>query len=156
MTTGAGVFDERFMAEALALAEAAACDGEVPVGAVLVLDGEIVARGANAPIRLNDPTAHAEILALRAAGAHCRNYRLPGSTLYVTLEPCAMCAAALVHARVERLVFGAADPKSGAAGSVMSLTQDPRLNHALVVDGGVMAARAAALLQEFFRARRGP
>jgi tRNA(adenine34) deaminase len=147
--------DERFMAEALALAVATAREGEVPVGAVLVLDREIVAAAGNAPIRLNDPTAHAEIRVLREAGARLGNYRLPGSTLYVTLEPCPMCAAAMVHARVERLVFGAADPRAGASGSVMNLTQDSRLNHRLVVEGGILAAQAADLLQEFFRARRG-
>jgi tRNA(adenine34) deaminase len=147
--------DERFMAEALALAEAAAREGEVPVGAVLVLDDVILAAAGNAPIRLNDPTAHAEIRVLREAGARLGNYRLPQSTLYVTLEPCPMCAAAMVHARVERLVFGAADPRTGAAGSVMNLAQDSRLNHQFVVEGGVLAARAADLLQGFFRARRG-
>ena len=150
----ATALDERFMAAALALAEAAAREGEVPVGAVLVLDDAILAEAGNAPIRLSDPTAHAEIRVLREAGTRAGNYRLPGSTLYVTLEPCPMCAAAMVHARVERLVFGAADPRTGAAGSVMNLAQDSRLNHRLVVAGGVLAARAADLLQEFFRARR--
>jgi tRNA(adenine34) deaminase len=146
--------DAPFMAEALVLARAAEGDGEVPVGAVIVIDGEIVAAAANAPIRLNDPTAHAEILALRQAGERVGNYRLPGSTLYVTLEPCAMCAAAMVHARVARLVYAAADPKTGAAGSIMNLAQDSRLNHRLEVDGGVLASEAAALLQTFFRQRR--
>jgi tRNA(adenine34) deaminase len=146
--------DARFMAEAQAQAEAAAQSGEVPVGAVLVRYGATVAAAANAPIRLNDPTAHAEILALRAAGARIANYRMPGSTLYVTLEPCPMCAAAIVHARVERLVFGAADPKTGAAGTVMNLVQDSRLNHQVTIVGGVRADEAGALLQEFFRKRR--
>jgi tRNA(adenine34) deaminase len=146
--------DLRFMAEALTLAEAAASAGEVPVGAVLVSDGEAIARAANAPIRLHDPTAHAEILALRAAGERSANYRLPGTTLYVTLEPCPMCAAAMVHARVERLVYGAADPKTGAAGSVMNLVEDPRLNHQIAVEGGVSADAASGLLQAFFRDRR--
>jgi tRNA(adenine34) deaminase len=146
--------DESFMAEALAFARAAERDGEVPVGAVIVIDGEIVAAAANAPIRLNDPTAHAEILTLRQAGERVGNYRLPGSTVYVTLEPCAMCAAAMVHARVARLVYAAADPKTGAAGSIMNLVQDARLNHRLEVDGGVLASEAAALLQTFFRQRR--
>jgi len=146
--------DRQFMAEALGLAEQAARFGEVPVGAVLVKDGETVAAAANAPIRLSDPTAHAEILALRAAGVTLENYRLPGTTLYVSLEPCPMCAAAIVHARVERLVFGAADPKTGAAGSVMNLVQDARLNHRLTVVGGVLAEQAGALLQRFFRERR--
>jgi len=155
MTADAGqVQDEHFMAEALALAKAAALEGEVPVGAVLVDQGESVASAANAPIRLNDPTAHAEILVLRAAGERRANYRLPGTTLYVTLEPCPMCAAAMVHARVERLVYGAADPKTGAAGSVMNLTQDPRLNHQLSVQGGVLADATGDLLQTFFRERR--
>jgi tRNA(adenine34) deaminase len=143
------------MAVALQLAADAGQAGEVPVGAVLVIGDEIVARAANAPIRLSDPTAHAEILALRAAGQAVQNYRLPGSTLYVTLEPCAMCAAALVHARVERLVYAAADPKSGAAGSVMDLVRDPRLNHRLEVEGGVLADAAGQMLRSFFQARRG-
>jgi tRNA(adenine34) deaminase len=149
------VVDARFMAEALGLAKAAAATGEVPVGAVLVMAGDAVARAGNAPIGRNDPTAHAEILVLREAGARVGNYRLPGSTLYVTLEPCPMCAAALVHARVERLVFGAADPKSGAAGSLLNLVQDARLNHRVAVTGGVLADACGMLLQEFFRARRG-
>jgi tRNA(adenine34) deaminase len=143
------------MAVALQLAADAGQAGEVPVGAVLVIGDEIVARAANAPIRLSDPTAHAEILALRAAGQAVQNYRLPGSTLYVTLEPCAMCAAALVHARVERLVYAAADPKGGAAGSVMDLVRDPRLNHRLEVEGGVLADAAGQMLRSFFQARRG-
>lgn len=150
----AAELDTRFMAEALALAAGAAQSGEVPVGAVLVKDGEAIATSANGPIRLNDPTAHAEILALRAGGARLANYRLPGTTLYVSLEPCPMCAAAIVHARVDRLVFGAADPKTGAAGSVMNLVQDPRLNHQLTVVGGVLANEAGELLQAFFRERR--
>jgi tRNA(adenine34) deaminase len=122
---------------------------------VLARDGQIVASAANAPIGRNDPTAHAEILVLRAAGECIGNYRLTGTTLYVTLEPCPMCAAALVHARVSRLVFAAADPKTGAAGSIMNLVQDPRLNHRIEVVGGLMSEQAAGLLQEFFRARRG-
>ena len=146
--------DQKFMAAALALAETAAREGEVPVGAVLVQDGESIANAGNAPIRLNDPTAHAEILVLRAAGERSANYRLPGTTLYVTLEPCPMCAAAMAHARVERLVYGAADPRTGAAGSVMNLAQDQRLNHQMTVAGGVLANEAGALLQEFFRERR--
>jgi len=146
--------DERFMTDALVLAETAARNGEVPVGAVLVFGDESIAVAANAPIRLKDPTAHAEVLALRAAGERLGNYRLPDSTLYVTLEPCPMCAAAMVHARVKRLVYGAADPKTGAAGSVIDLVRDSRLNHQLTVDGGVLASEAAALLQAFFRARR--
>ena len=146
--------DEQFMAQALALAREAGRNGEVPVGAVLAIGDEVLATGANAPIRLNDPTAHAEILALREGGARLGNYRLTGATLYVTLEPCPMCAAAMVHARVERLVYGAADPKTGAAGSIMNLTQDTRLNHRLDVDRGVLSGEATALLQAFFRERR--
>ncbi|HUF73414.1 MAG TPA: tRNA adenosine(34) deaminase TadA [Gammaproteobacteria bacterium] len=146
--------DERFMSEALALAQSAAEQGEVPVGAVLVVGGDAVAREANAPISRSDPTAHAEILVLRAAGERIGNYRLPGATLYVTLEPCPMCAAAMVHARIERLVYGAADPKTGAAGSVFDLARDARLNHRIVVDGGVLADEAVRLLRDFFRGRR--
>ncbi len=147
--------DRLCMADALALAREAAGRGEVPVGAVLARDGEVIARAANAPIGGNDPTAHAEILALRAAGASIGNYRLTGTTLYVTLEPCPMCAAALVHARIARLVYAAADPKTGAAGSIMNLVQDPRLNHRIEVEGGLMREAASELLQEFFRERRG-
>jgi len=150
MTAGAvSEVDSKFMAEALLLAEAAAQSGEVPVGAILVKDGETIAAAANAPIRLNDPTAHAEILVLREAGKSLANYRLPGTTLYVSLEPCPMCAAAIVHARVDRLVFGAADPKTGAAGTVMNLVQDSRLNHQLTVVGGVLASEAAVLLTNY-------
>lgn len=155
MTAGAvSEVDSKFMAEALLLAEAAAQSGEVPVGAILVKDGETIAAAANAPIRLNDPTAHAEILVLREAGKSLANYRLPGTTLYVSLEPCPMCAAAIVHARVDRLVFGAADPKTGAAGTVMNLVQDSRLNHQVTVVSGVLGTESGALLQAFFRERR--
>jgi tRNA(adenine34) deaminase len=146
--------DKRFMTEALALAESAARNGEVPVGAVLVMDDCVIAAAANAPIASSDPTAHAEILALRAAGERLANYRLPRSTLYVTLEPCPMCAGAMVHARVDRLVFGARDPKTGAVGSLMNLVQDDRLNHQVTVTGGVLADAAGELLQTFFRERR--
>ena len=146
--------DRELMQRALVLAEKAGRNGEVPVAAVLAQAGQIVAEAANAPIASNDPTAHAEILVLRQAGMQLENYRLPGTTLYVTLEPCPMCASALVHARVERLVFAAADPKSGAAGSLMNLVADERLNHRVAVTGGVLAAEAAELLREFFRARR--
>jgi len=146
--------DARFMTAALALAREAERDGEVPVGAVVVLGDAIVASAANAPIGLNDPTAHAEILALRAAGTRIGNYRLTGAALYVTLEPCPMCAAAMVHARVARLVYGAPDPKSGAAGSIMNIAQDARLNHRLDVAGGVLAGESAALLRAFFSERR--
>ena len=146
--------DEAFMREALALAAEARSAGEVPVGAVLVRDGVIVGRGRNAPVGACDPTAHAEILALRAAGAGAGNYRLPGTTLYATLEPCPMCAGAMVHARVARLVFAAADPRTGAAGSVFDLTGHPALNHRVAVSGGCLADAAAALLRDFFRERR--
>ena len=146
--------DDGWMAEALALARAAGVRGEVPVGAIVVVDGAIVGRGGNAPIAGNDPTAHAEITALREAGATLGNYRLPGSTLYATLEPCAMCAGAILHARIARLVFGASDPKSGACGSVIDLFAEPRLNHHTSVSGGVGAEACGALLSQFFAARR--
>jgi len=148
--------DEAFMTRALELARRAEADGEVPVGAVVVLDGRIVGEGWNRPIAEHDPTAHAEIQALRDAGRRCANYRLPGSTLYVTLEPCAMCAGAVVHARVDRVVYGAADPKSGAAGSVFDLLpSESRFNHHTRVEGGVLAEDCAELLRNFFRQRRG-
>jgi tRNA(adenine34) deaminase len=143
------------MRAALLAARTAGEHGEVPVGAVLVdPTGRVLATASNAPIERHDPTAHAEILALRAAGEKARNYRLPGATLYVTLEPCPMCASALVHARVARLVIGALDPKNGACGSVMDLVRDARANHQIDVVEGVLAAEASALLKEFFRARR--
>ena len=142
------------MTEALALAERAAARGEVPVGAVVVCDGAVVGRGGNAPIAGNDPTAHAEIAALREAAAALGNYRLPGCELYVTLEPCAMCAGAILHARLARVVFGARDPKTGACGSVIDLFAEPRLNHHTAVEGGVCADACGALLTRFFAARR--
>jgi tRNA(adenine34) deaminase len=143
------------MQRALELAARAAADGEVPVGAVLVgPDGDVLAEGSNAPIGRRDPTAHAEIAALRAAAQRVGNYRLAGTTLYVTLEPCPMCAGALVHARVTRLVYAAADPKSGACGTVMDVVRDARLNHRIEVEGGVLGAEAAAQLKAFFQARR--
>jgi tRNA(adenine34) deaminase len=143
------------MREALRCARGAGERGEVPVGAVLVGPaGEVLAAAGNAPIERNDPTAHAEILAVRAAGERVANYRLPGCTLYVTLEPCPMCANALVHARIARLVIGALDPKNGACGSVMDLVRDPRANHQIEVVDGVLAAEASELLKEFFRERR--
>jgi tRNA(adenine34) deaminase len=149
--------DERFMRVALALARDARTQGEVPVGAVTVSDGEIVGCGFNAPISCHDPTAHAEIQALRDTAQRLGNYRLPGCTLYVTLEPCAMCAGALMHARVARVVFGAPDPKTGACGGVVDLFGEPRLNHHAEVVAGVLADECAALLREFFRERRrGP
>jgi len=145
--------DHHYMGEALDAAREGLAVGEVPVGAVLV--GEMVlARAHNRPIGLNDPTAHAEVLALRSAAARLGNYRLPGTTLYVTIEPCLMCVGALIQARVARLVFGAPDPKGGACVSLYRLPEDPRLNHHLEVTGGVREAECRELLQEFFRARR--
>lgn len=146
--------DDEYMQIALELAQQAAEAGEVPVGALVVKDGEIVGRGYNAPISCNDPSAHAEIQALRDAGRHLGNYRLVGCTLYVTLEPCAMCAGAIQHARIARLVYGARDPKTGACGSVVDLMQEPRLNHHAVVDGGIMAEACGGMLSAFFAARR--
>ena len=139
---------------ALAEARAAADAGEVPVGAVVVKDGRVIATGRNAPIAAHDPTAHAEIVALRAAAEALSNYRLDGCQLFVTLEPCAMCAGAMLHARLDRVVYGAADPKTGAAGSVVNLFADARLNHGTQVEGGVLAGEGAALLQDFFKPRR--
>ncbi|MEM6638785.1 MAG: tRNA adenosine(34) deaminase TadA [Pseudomonadota bacterium] len=146
--------DERFMREAIAQAREAETHGEVPVGAVLVLDGQIVARGRNAPISSRDPTAHAEIVALRGAGEALSDYRFPGSTLYVTLEPCVMCAGAMVHARVQRLVYGATDPKSGAAGTVVNVFDADTMNHRVTVCGGVLADECGSILRAFFKARR--
>jgi tRNA(adenine34) deaminase len=146
--------DQDFMRRALELALQASRAGEVPVGAVLVRDGNIVAQGSNRPISSCDPTAHAEIVALRAAGVALETYRLLDTTLYVTLEPCAMCAGAMVHARVRRLVYGATDPRAGAAGSVFNIVQHPALNHRIEVDGGVLAEQCGALLREFFAERR--
>lgn len=142
------------MREAIGLAGRAASAGEVPVGAVVVLDGQSIGEGWNHPIALADPSAHAEIVALRAASAARGNYRLPGTTLYVTLEPCAMCVGAMFHARVARVVFGAADPKTGAAGSALNLFAEPRLNHHAAVEGGVLGAECGALLKAFFAGRR--
>jgi len=146
--------DQRFMHRALELAREAERHGEVPVGAVVVLEGEIVGEGYNAPIGEHDPTAHAEIRALRAAAQRLGNYRLPGTTLYVTLEPCVMCAGAMIHARVQRLVYAARDPKTGAAGSVFHIADSDRHNHRLAVTSGVLAEESAELLRTFFRARR--
>lgn len=149
--------DAAFMERALALAGVAAARDEVPVGAVLVQDGEMIGEGHNAPIGNHDPSAHAEVIALRAAGKHRGAYRLPGTTLYVTLEPCSMCVGALIHARVERIVFAASDPKTGACGGAISLHDDPVHNHCLRVRGGLMAEASARLLRDFFRVRReGP
>jgi tRNA(adenine34) deaminase len=149
-----GVDDAHFMGLALDLARQAEAAGEVPVGAVAVQGGTVVGRGYNRPISSRDPTAHAEIEALRAAAGALGNYRLPGCTLYVTLEPCPMCAGAMVHARIARLVFGASDPRAGAAGTVFNIVQARELNHRIEVSGGVLAAESSALLQDFFRRRR--
>jgi tRNA(adenine34) deaminase len=151
---GADLPDLRFMRAALEAAARAHAAGEVPVGAVVVRDGVIVGRGWNRPIGSHDPSAHAEIGALRDAAAHLGNYRLPGCELYVTLEPCVMCAGAIQHARIARVVWGAADPKTGACGSVIDLFAEPRLNHHARSVGGVMAAECAGTLQAFFAERR--
>jgi tRNA(adenine34) deaminase len=145
---------KRWMREALDLASLAQQLDEVPVGAIVVRDGVIVGRGGNARVAANDPTAHAEITALRDAAHTLGNYRLPDCDLYVTLEPCAMCAGAIMHARIRRLVFGASDPKTGACGSVVDLFAEPRLNHHATVVGGVLAAECGALLSAFFATRR--
>ena len=142
------------MSLALAEARQAAAEGEVPVGAIVVASGQLVGRGRNGRERLGDPTAHAEVAALRAAARRLGRWRLTGCTLYVTLEPCFMCAGALVNARLDRLVFAAKDPKAGAAGSLADVCRDARLNHQLVVTGGVLEAECGALLRDFFRQRR--
>jgi tRNA(adenine34) deaminase len=147
--------DEALMRECLREAAAAAAAGEVPVGALVALDGRIVGRGRNQPIATSDPTAHAEIVALRAAGAALGNYRLTGTTLVVSLEPCAMCVGALIHARVGRVVFGCADAKGGALGGRLDLSAQPGLNHHFSIAAGVLADEARAQLQAFFRHRRG-
>jgi len=147
--------DADFMRQALIEARAAEAAGEVPVGAVLVRDGVVMARGANQPVASHDPAAHAEIVALRAGGVACRSYRLEDCTLYVTLEPCLMCAAAMVHARLRRVVFGAFDPQQGAAGSLIDAFNLPGLNHRVDVFGGVLDEECGALLRDFFRRRRG-
>ena len=142
------------MLAAVEQARVAQVAGEVPVGAVVVKDGEIIGAGFNAPISSHDPSAHAEMQALRAAGKALGNYRLPGCELYVTLEPCAMCVGAMLHARIARLIYGAADPKTGACGSVLDLFSEPRLNHHASVTAGVMAEECGALLREFFAGKR--
>ncbi|MEO7742949.1 MAG: tRNA adenosine(34) deaminase TadA [Usitatibacter sp.] len=147
--------DESFMREALGLAASAAAAGEVPVGAVVVRDGRIVGRGFNRPISSADPTAHAEIVALREAAASEGNYRLGGCHLYVTLEPCAMCVGAMVHARIARVIYGARDPKTGACGSIVDLPAIAHWNHHGVFSGGVLAEECGAALKAFFAARRG-
>jgi tRNA(adenine34) deaminase len=146
--------DQSFMRRALDLAREAEALGEVPVGALVVLNGDVVGEGYNCPITANDPTAHAEVQALRAAAQALRNYRLPGSTLYVTLEPCVMCVGAILHARVARVVFGASDPKTGACGSVVDLFTEAKLNHHAEVEGGVLADECGRQLRDFFARRR--
>ena len=142
------------MSAALELAREARERGEVPVGAVLVMDGEILGRGFNQPVSLNDPTAHAEIVALRQAGREIGNYRLPGSTMYVTIEPCQMCVGAMIHARIARVVYGTAEPKAGAIESAMRAHEHPALNHRMQATGGVLEAECRGMIQEFFRERR--
>ena len=146
--------DERFMREALALAAEGAARGEVPVGTVLVVDGEIVGRGFNCPISGHDPSAHAEMVAIRDAARHLANYRLVGSTLYVTLEPCSMCAGLIVHSRIARVVYGTTEPKAGVAVSRGQFFQQDFLNHRVLVEGGVLAEACSSLLSDFFKARR--
>ena len=146
--------DEEFMRLALVQAEAARVSGEVPVGAIVVLDGEVKGRGRNAVIGSSDPSAHAEIVALREAAGALNNYRLPGATLYSTIEPCAMCAGAIVHARIERLVFGARDPKAGAVETFFQICSTDFLNHRVIVEGGILEADCRAMIQSFFREKR--
>lgn len=146
--------DHQFMRQALDQAKLAAAAGEVPVGAVLVRDGKVISTGFNQPITNSDPSAHAEMMALRAAASDESNYRLPGTTLYVTLEPCTMCAGAMLHARVDRVVFGATDPKTGAAGSVLNVFSEKQINHQTVVEGGIMGEECGQILRDFFKERR--
>jgi len=146
--------DRQFMQQALEQAELAALAGEVPVGAVIVRDGEVISKAFNKPITNHDPSAHAEMLALRQAALSAENYRLPGTTLYVTLEPCTMCAGAILHARVDRVVYGAVDAKTGAAGSVLDVFSSKQINHQTVIEGGMMAEECGQLLRDFFKERR--
>jgi tRNA(adenine34) deaminase len=148
------ITDTEAMEAALAEARTAGKAGEVPIGAVIVHNGEIIARGQNSVLRTLDPTAHAEVVAMRAAAAALDNYRLLGCTLYITLEPCAMCAGAMIHARLDRLVYAAADPKAGACGSVLSVLNHPQLNHRMEVEQGIGAKESSTLLRNFFRDRR--
>ncbi|HUX09894.1 MAG TPA: tRNA adenosine(34) deaminase TadA [Terriglobia bacterium] len=147
--------DSQWMWEALREARRGYREGEVPVGAIVVQEGKVIARAHNRPVRLSDPSAHAEILALRRAGRKLGNYRLPGCTLYVTIEPCAMCVGAIIQARIQRLVVGAMDPKAGACGSVLAVLNNRKLNHQVVLSSGILQAECAAILREFFRERRG-
>jgi tRNA(adenine34) deaminase len=146
--------DRQFMEQALEQAQLAAIAGEVPVGAVIVRNGVVLSKAFNKPITNHDPSAHAEMLALRQAALSEENYRLPGTTLYVTLEPCTMCAGAMLHARVDRIVYGAADPKTGAAGSVLNVFSSKQINHQTVIEGGVMGGECGQLLRDFFKERR--
>jgi tRNA(adenine34) deaminase len=156
MNDAGAAADAALMRECLCEADAAAAAGEVPVGAVVAIDGRIVGRGHNQPIASHDPSAHAEIVALRAAGALLANYRLTGATLVVSVEPCVMCVGAIIQARVARVVFGCADAKAGGLGGLLDLAAQPGFNHYFAVTGGVLADEARARLQRFFRARRGP
>ncbi|WP_449843686.1 tRNA adenosine(34) deaminase TadA [Microbulbifer pacificus] len=146
--------DYMFMQQALGLAARAAELGEVPVGALVVLDGEVIGEGFNQPITASDPSAHAEVVALRAAATHMNNYRLPGATLYVTIEPCTMCFGTLVHARIARLVYGAAEPRAGVVVSQLQLAEQTFFNHKIQVEGGVMQDEAGTLVRDFFQKRR--
>ena len=146
--------DRQFMQQAIEQAQLAALAGEVPVGAVLVRDGQVIAKAFNKPITNHDPSAHAEMLALREAALAEQNYRLPGTTLYVTLEPCTMCAGAMLHARVDRVVFGTPDPKTGAAGSVIDIFAMKQINHQTTIEGGMMSEECGQLLRNFFKERR--
>ena len=146
--------DQQYMRMAIEQAQLAAQSGEVPVGAVLVRDGQVISKAFNKPIANHDPSAHAEMLALREAALAQENYRIPGSTLYVTLEPCAMCSGAMLHARIDRVVYGAQDPKTGAAGSVLDLFSSKQINHQTSVEGGIMSEECGQLLRDFFKGRR--
>ena len=146
--------DRQYMRMAIEQAQLAAQAGEVPVGAILVKDGQVISKAFNKPIATHDPSAHAEMLALREAALAEQNYRIPGSTLYVTLEPCAMCSGAILHARVDRVVYGAPDPKTGAAGSVLDLFSSRQINHQTSVEGGIMSEECGQLLRDFFKGRR--
>jgi tRNA(adenine34) deaminase len=146
--------DQQYMCMAIEQAQLAAQSGEVPVGAVLVKDGQVISKAFNKPITNHDPSAHAEMLALREAALAEENYRIPGSTLYVTLEPCAMCSGAMLHARIDRVVYGASDPKTGAAGSVLDIFASKQINHQTSVEGGIMSEECGQLLRDFFKGRR--
>ena len=146
--------DQQYMRMAIEQAQLAAQSGEVPVGAILVKDGQVISKAFNKPIANHDPSAHAEMLALRDAALAEENYRIPGSTLYVTLEPCAMCSGAMLHARIDRVVYGASDPKTGAAGSVLDIFASKQINHQTSVEGGIMSEECGQLLRDFFKGRR--